>query len=255
MKLTYTLGKAYRERQFVETGDELDPTASVELPADALTPALRAHLVRTVGVRVPAEFVLQGYGPGYDGVGIHAGGRITLDAPASDGDALRLLAEDAQRWEAAEVRRVVKAAERAEERARAEAEARTQAERRQAAALAEAEERTRREAEKQAWIEAHGSAFLKKACLQGGYDCQRRYVEERAALERPGYVVDWKDAAAWKDRACPSEAALDEALAAGGTVVWLTAPANAGEDDYDFEPCEAVAIRGYLGKYDLIKAL
>jgi len=122
-------------------------------------------------------------------------------------------------------------------------------------------------AEKQAWVAAHGSDYLKRAC-GGGYDCARLYVTERAAQEAPGYVVDFDDVAEWKGRSCPSLAALDlEADArkrgVGETqIVWLTSPVRAKrpheDEDYyeyedDFEPCEAVAIRKYLGKYDLVR--
>jgi hypothetical protein len=122
------------------------------------------------------------------------------------------------------------------------------------------------EAAKRSWIVAHGSDYLKRACLQHGYDCHKKYVLERAALEAPDYIVDYIDAAEWKSRACPSEAALDELERIGdigtGEVVWLTAPAQTdkAQRGYDqgyepFEQCEAVVIRGYLGKYDLVKII
>ena len=119
-------------------------------------------------------------------------------------------------------------------------------------------------AEKAAWIEAHGSTHLKRACRE--YNCQRLYVTERAALEAPGFVVDFNDAAAWKDRSCPTETALnvEEAARSLGlgepVVVWLTKPPQAADrhdvDDYDveeFESCEAVVLIKYLGKYDLVQ--
>lgn len=254
MKLIYSLAKTYRERAFVETGAELPVTASVELPTDALTPALRAHLARTVAPRVPAEFTLTNYVISFDAARVVAatGDRITLDTPATDGDAPRLLAEDAARWEDADARRQVRAAERAEEHRQAAERNTVEAARRQAEAIADAQAKAQREADKVAWVAAHGSEFLRKAC-GAGYDCQRKYVAERAATEFPGYVVDWNDKAAWRDRSCPSESALDEALRTGGLVVWLTV--SGVEDDYDFEAREAVVVREYLGKYDLIKTL
>lgn len=128
-----------------------------------------------------------------------------------------------------------------------------------------ASEKARREAERDAWVAAHGSTRLRKA-LAGGYPCQRLYVVERAEQELPGYTVDFRDVAAWEERANPTESALDEAdrvKAAGldiseAVVRWLTvSPSNLGEDDgYEdewFEPTEAVVVRGYLGKYDAIK--
>lgn len=131
-------------------------------------------------------------------------------------------------------------------------------------ARAEAE-KARADAEKARWIDMHGSEYLRRACIEHGYNCQRRYVLERAALESPSYVVDWHNGAEWKSRSCPSEAALDElelaeSLDLGSVeveVVWLTenAQPERSEDECpeEFEPCEAVVIRGYLGKYDLVK--
>lgn len=124
------------------------------------------------------------------------------------------------------------------------------------------------EASKAAWVQAHGSDHLKRACA-GGYDCTRKYVKERAAFDAPGYTIDIEDDAKWKDRSCPSVAALDEEDAAKAfnlgdvQIVWLTEPAQDRkttaddyyDDSYSFEPCEAIVIRGYLGKYDLVKAL
>lgn len=124
------------------------------------------------------------------------------------------------------------------------------------------------EAAKTAWVQAHGSAHLKRACA-GGYDCQRLYVTERAALEAPGFAVDFDDTAGWKSRACPSVEALDiaDSVTAGlGSVevVWLTEPVTEKAEvrgDYyepyedEFEPCEAVIIRGYLDKYALVRVV
>lgn len=139
----------------------------------------------------------------------------------------------------------------AEARTRATALADTLHQQREAEQQREAAATQAREADKHTWITAHGSDFLRRACLAGGYDCQRRYVEERAALEFPGYVVDFKDYARWRDRSCPSEVALAEAERVSGLVVWLTASPE--EDENDLDPCEAVVVRGYLDKYDLIR--
>jgi len=125
---------------------------------------------------------------------------------------------------------------------------------REAAAQAEKEIR---ETEKLAWITAHGSDYLKDA-VNLGYNCQRQYVTERAALEFPYFRADFDDRYNWKERACPSPEALAEvkALVAAGhdaQVVWLTDDGADREDWEEFEPCEAVVIRNYLGKYDLVK--
>ncbi len=119
---------------------------------------------------------------------------------------------------------------------------------------AERAERQRQDAHRAAWIMGHGSEFLRKA-VDAGYNCQRRYVTERAALEHPGYVVDFDDAATWRSRSCPSESALIVALADGGTVVWLTRPVTVPGDDYgEVEPLEAVVITAYLERYTLVRA-
>ena len=123
-------------------------------------------------------------------------------------------------------------------------------------------------AAKSAWIEAHGSDQLRRG-FERGHDCGRLYTLERAASEAPGFIVDYCDGAAWKDRSCPSNRALDaaelaEALGIGDVkIVWLTEPpieTKHSRDDYgyDYEPfeaCEAVVISGYLGKYDLVKQI
>ena len=149
---------------------------------------------------------------------------------------------------------------------KAEADARVAA----AKAAQEAAEATMRELAEQskaAWIDANGSEHLQRAFARG-HDCQRLYVIERAALELPGYTVDFQDAAQWRDRSCPSVEALNEvdrverldlrpADEIEILIAWLTSPARAERpDEYgyeEFEPCEAVIVRGYLGKYDLVR--
>ncbi len=114
-------------------------------------------------------------------------------------------------------------------------------------------ERERRAAEKAAWIAQQGSDFLRKACGEG-YDCQRRYVEERMALELgPQWYIDWNDELRWRSRSCPSEAALEEALRLhehGATVVWVTL-----WPDEDQEEGEAVVIENYLGRYTVYRPM
>jgi hypothetical protein len=125
-----------------------------------------------------------------------------------------------------------------------------------------AEEKARTEAEKKKWINEHGSDYLRRATVLG-YNCQRQYVTERAALEHPDYVVDFDDLASWESRSCPSVEALtevEELIKKGieAQVVWLTHPAREldpydnYEDEY-WEPQEAIAIIDYLKRYDLIK--
>lgn len=133
---------------------------------------------------------------------------------------------------------------------------------------AEMAERKRAEAdaaraEKAAWVEAHGSDYLKRACA-AGHNCQRLYVKERAGQEAPNYVVDFDNNAEWRERSCPSLTALNELdkvaqLQIGEPeIVWLEAEPhdkNNEEPEYGFEECEAVVIRSYLGKYDLVKLI
>lgn len=118
-----------------------------------------------------------------------------------------------------------------------------------------AQAKAAREAERLEWIKEHGSEFLRLAA-ENGYDCQRRYVTERAAVEHPGFAVNFDGFAHWRERSCPSEAALKQAVTTGSRVVWLTTPPDDCEDPEDeFEPREALVIEGFLGKYDLVKLL
>jgi hypothetical protein len=121
-------------------------------------------------------------------------------------------------------------------------------------------------AARQAWIDEHGSEHLRRA-VAAGYDCTRKYLIERSALEYPGYVLDFENTAEWRSRSCPNLEALDEqsALLAAHPgvsvdIVWLTAEARDHKvelDEYDEEepePREAIVITdpAYDGK-DLVK--
>lgn len=118
-------------------------------------------------------------------------------------------------------------------------------------ARAEAEAKAGREREKAAWIDSHGSEHLRRA-FKRGHDCLRLYATERAALEHPGFFVDFDDDLKWKSRACPSTGALDLADAVEGSeIVWLTR--WFGEDEDDFDGAEGLLVRGFLGKYDLAR--
>jgi hypothetical protein len=129
-------------------------------------------------------------------------------------------------------------------------------------------EAKRRDEDKAAWIAEHGSAHLREA-FGRGYDSQRQYVLERARLEAPGWTLDFNESSDWNNRSFPSvealrvedeAAALAEKLGARSVgIVWLTKPATSGHDSdeevWDFEQCEAVAIREYMGQYDLVKMI
>lgn len=136
-------------------------------------------------------------------------------------------------------------AEKAEAKAKAEAE--------------QAEAKAKAEAEKAQWIEAHGDERLKLA-YQNGYECQRLYVEQRAGLEFPGWAVDFGGNAKWEDRVSPTLEALlilermkphkDKA-----EIVWITCPHHEW-DEYDEDSGEeAIVIRAFLGRYNLIQYL
>lgn len=101
-------------------------------------------------------------------------------------------------------------------------------------------------AEAKAWAEEHGSDRLRKGLAQN-YDMTRLYVVERVAAEHPGFLIDWKNECEWDRRSSPSERALDVAAEHDGEVVWLeTLPDGAETTE------EAVVIREYLGRYDLV---
>jgi hypothetical protein len=106
-------------------------------------------------------------------------------------------------------------------------------------------------ANKSSWIEDHGSDHLKRA-HKADFDCHRKYIQERADLEYPGFNVDWKDNARWESIACPSVESLDFLdLHPDAEAVWL----KYGIDSGDVQ-CEALVVRGYLGsKYDLVRAV
>ncbi|HMQ31878.1 MAG TPA: hypothetical protein PKD53_14210 [Chloroflexaceae bacterium] len=289
MELIYHLSEEARHRIFVETGR--DPGREQALAADpAELDADARRLLASVNPSLAERAVLTV--PGWS-LGMESQRPYTLDDPADDPAALlagyqaaRLAGRAAVRaglterleaqlrtlesWDSerepgvlnrgyyAPTGRVAELeAAHAAATARAQAKAAELRRQREAEEVARQQERQAREAEKRAWIADFGSDHLRR-CMAGGYNCQRQYVLDRAAREFPGYVVDYNDAAAWHDRSGPSEAALIEAERVGGTVVWLTSePGNAVVDDpdagYGFEPCEAVVVRGYLGKYDLIK--
>ena len=132
------------------------------------------------------------------------------------------------------------------ERERQEKEAAEQKEKEQEQALVE----------KSAWISKHGSNHLKKAFF-AGYDCQRKYVIERLAIEIPDGRADFDDNLRWKDRSCPSEKMLDLSLElkkAGydASVKWMTH--SLYDNDYceEYEEEEGVVIEKDLGKYDVV---
>ena len=112
--------------------------------------------------------------------------------------------------------------------------------------------------ERKEWILKYGSQYLKD-CLEMDIKANKEYVFERAALEFPDFEVDYKDNAGWEEKVSPSQKAIDELKDLWNKdikseIVWLTNPIDEN-DEYGFESCEAIAIRNFLGKYDLIKII
>jgi len=117
----------------------------------------------------------------------------------------------------------------------------------------EAEER-----EKAEWIKTHGSQHLREAFTRG-YDCQRLYITERVTQELPSYIVykfDGRDAWELRDRACPSQEALEEVkrMEAQGfhpVVKWAKL---APSDEDDGGQAEIVYIEDFHG-YEVYKII
>jgi len=303
LKIKYRLAAEWRQEQFVETGQMPEIVQTSYLDLTAATPEQRRKIFRVAGEKLEIDWSAAFDYPEYHGQPTIE--QITADCErlaikADERDRKRLndraatairTIQDLIKRQAPEIEQYHKMSDADMQRAKelgvdlgaylaalADYEEQQpefrrlaeEAKQRREKAQAEEAERMRkiqekREAEKRAWIEAHGSEYLRRACLKGGYDCQRRYIIERAAMEAPGYTVDFDDAAAWRSRSCPSAAALDEEDAARALglgepeIVWLTNPPKDSHDDdddyFEFSPCEAVAIRGYLGKYDLVKII
>ena len=117
------------------------------------------------------------------------------------------------------------------------------------------------EEDKIKWIIENGSQYLKD-CLAMDIKANKEYVLDRVSFEHKGYEVDYSDNAKWDEKVSPSIEAVEELkkLRANNIeceIVWLTRPINDEEYDYDnqFENCESIVIRNYLGKYDLVKIM
>jgi hypothetical protein len=259
LKIDFYLSDKARDAAFVATGDRPGFGRRVEFDmVTEATPEQRAALIEKFGSSLDVIGLNDYAAPEKYGVPP----TLELDTDPAWPEAFALLMHEAD----AKAKR--KARKDAEWQAKEAAEQADKA-RREAEALAkrEAEETARAEVEaaKAAWINTHGSDHLRRAFARE-HNCQRMYVLERARQEALGYTVDFEGNAEWKARACPSEAALDEAarieaLGLGEVrIVWLTSPARAERLEYyddpgEFEPCEAVVVRDYLGKYDLVRQM
>ena len=277
-QFTYLLSPAFREAEFLRTGERLPNRLTAAVDTATVTEAARRGIlvVEAAHLSYPAGY---GYSssdpaplPDTATVRVSDGGsfsppelqanaavfgdRLTpeqaaalLETVAAHYPLIAEAKEGARVWQA---RANQVAAERQAQNAEAERQRRESARQREE----EAERRTAaRDAERAEWITANGSPLLRKAAA-AGYDCQRQYVTERAALELPDFTVDFGGRAEWKSRSCPSEAALDEALALreqghDAAVVWLTR--EAGEDAYGHEQREVIVITDYLYRYTAIK--
>jgi len=121
----------------------------------------------------------------------------------------------------------------------------------------EKQEKEKREQEKIAWIKEHGSQYLKD-CLELGQYAHKEYLLERSEFEFPGFILDYDNGADWEKIYSPSQKALDELKKLRKTpnidsdIVLLTEhPSNAE----DFQSCEAVIVKYWLGKYNLINTV
>ncbi|MEM2961339.1 MAG: hypothetical protein QXU67_07010 [Candidatus Bathyarchaeia archaeon] len=111
--------------------------------------------------------------------------------------------------------------------------------------------RAKREKERLDWINKYGSEGLKERTRRG-YNCVRRYIEERLKMELPGWVPEkWDEKPKWTlvERSCPSDTALaaeDAAKKAGyeARTWWAKWPAD---EEHEEEEGEVVVIDDYHG--------
>lgn len=257
--VSFARSDAWRDREFVATGKRPGFSANVkfDMATDADEAQRKAIAAHCAGKAWDSEVSISLVNPQPTG----SEPLIELDAPPTLDEALDHLAKAQATRAAYDVERAAVA-----ERKRQEAAERNRQEAERTAAAEAAKQQ--RHAEKIAWIAAHGSDRLRRA-VERGHDCQALYIRERAAVEAAGFTADIYDGAAWKPATCPSVAALDAADAAETLnvgevqIVWLTSPAidvkardGASWDGYmPHEDGLAIVIRGYLGRYDLVRAL
>lgn len=259
MRIEYNLTQSARQAQFVATGNMPPQKQTMQLDVAALTPEDRAAIMPKL---------LAGNGDMLDAIGLVSLAprenwrfvpALELDREPTTAFVVKHLCETIAQEEIAAVAEkerlaAVRAAEA--EQAKLIEKIRLAGIEREAQQL---EKAAAAEEEKRRWADAHGSDHLKRA-LNRGHNSQRLYVSERAALEAPGFAVDFSDNAKWRSRSTPSVAALDAADAADAMnvgkakIVWLTSPTYEVADD-EFDPREAIVIEEYLGKYYLVREL
>lgn len=107
-----------------------------------------------------------------------------------------------------------------------------------------------RDLEKRRWVADHGSTDL-QTMVAHGYSAERRYAEERAALEYPSFTL--LESLHSEPIDSPHSSALALATSCGGRVAWLPQPPP---DLALFPaPSPAVLIEGYLGRWVLLHSL
>ncbi len=259
MRIEYNLTQSARQAQFVATGNMPPQKQTMQLDVAALTPEDRAAIMPKLiagNGNMLDVIALVSLAPRENWRFVPA---LELDSEPTTTFVVNHLRETiAQEAIAAVAEKERQAAVRAAETEQAKlvekirlANIEREAQQREKAAAAEEEKRR--------WADAHGSDHLKRA-LDRGHNSQRLYVTERAALEAPGFAVDFSDNAKWRSRATPSVAALDAADAAdkldvgAAKIVWLTSPVYEVADD-EWVPREAIVIEDYLGKYYLVQEL
>ena len=112
--------------------------------------------------------------------------------------------------------------------------------------------------EKSTWAKEYGSEHLNRG-MAGGHYCQKQYIEERSAIEFPGFSADIVGNSIWGECDSPSLEALDllDTLP-GCKIVWLQRRHDTGPDKYglydELTPVEAIVNENYLGlRIDLIR--
>jgi hypothetical protein len=243
------LTKAARDAEWVKTNRK-DPYVQVSVDTATLTPAQRQILVDAEVERSFTSVPVCHYAVSAIGNSIEST-PVEFDHVPTVDEILAVIAAEAPRK-----REAVAQVNDTQKRLVAEAQEKNR--------LA-AEAKARAEAERKQWIADHGSDRLKQ-CTARGYNCDRLYWIERAALDYPGYVLDYNDTAYWNERTCPSEQALNaenEAMRlypnATARIVWLTnLPSNGPTpDDYTYscEGHEALTLDVPDLKYWLVKSL
>jgi flagellar biosynthesis GTPase FlhF len=261
-----------RKQELVKDGASGEISRSIQIYAETLTPEARAAAVEVGAFNSSTGNVCidltEKYSSPPDSVEksfYHSTKSMYLDKEPDLADAIRI------RKELMEAHRVAKEfyekqkawkeerdkAETADREAR-QAKAEEEAERKKAARQAKKEPYEKERAE---WIEKHGSQYLKNL-LEIDVDPERGYVIERAEAECHGFVVDYEDHARWDATICdmPSTeivSKVKEYRAKGFNEIFPAILENypvATEKDHpdSFESCQAVIIRGFLGKYDLV---